>query len=150
MGGKPIVYCLLIIPLSSFLFLKLVLFCYRNQKYSFIMEVYEHQRNNIVDEMFQVPRSSFSDSILNIEEQEVPVITSLADLVKALHEVFKEDRVNVDYVKYLMYSYKSNPAEWRKFAKFDRYRCTGYYSYIKYKHTHTSRCENLLFQSNPT
>uniref|UniRef100_A0A1B6CZS5 Cysteine dioxygenase n=1 Tax=Clastoptera arizonana TaxID=38151 RepID=A0A1B6CZS5_9HEMI len=51
-------------------------------------------------------------------------MTSLSDLITELHRVFESDHVNVDYVYNLMTNYKSNPADWRKFAKFDRYRYT--------------------------
>lgn len=47
---------------------------------------------------------------------------SLNDLIAELHAVFSSDRVNIEYVNHLMLSYKSNPAEWKKFAKFDRFR----------------------------
>jgi len=49
---------------------------------------------------------------------------TLNDLISELHRVFQSDRIDVDEVKYLMSSYKSNPAEWIKFAKFDQYRYT--------------------------
>jgi cysteine dioxygenase len=48
----------------------------------------------------------------------------LSDLVDELHRVFAEDRVNVEYVQYLMESYKSDPAEWLKYAKFNKFRYT--------------------------
>lgn len=48
----------------------------------------------------------------------------LADLVDELHRVFAEDRVNVEYVRYLMESYRSDPAEWLKYAKFSKFRYT--------------------------
>ncbi|KAL0281663.1 UNVERIFIED_CONTAM: hypothetical protein PYX00_002582 [Menopon gallinae] len=51
-------------------------------------------------------------------------VTSLQDLIAKLHKEFENDEVNVDHVYDLMRSYKSNPQEWRKFAKFDRYRYT--------------------------
>lgn len=47
---------------------------------------------------------------------------TLDDLIVELHKVFEADHVNIDYVHHLMMSYKSNPSEWKKFAKFDRYR----------------------------
>ncbi|XP_067003242.1 cysteine dioxygenase type 1 [Anabrus simplex] len=53
-----------------------------------------------------------------------PTVTTLDDLVRELHVVFEQDTVNVEYVHHLMSSYKSKPAEWKKFAKFDRYRYT--------------------------
>ncbi|XP_058059455.1 cysteine dioxygenase type 1 [Anopheles bellator] len=49
---------------------------------------------------------------------------TLADLTDELRKTFESDHVNVHYVNHLMLSYESNPAEWRKFAKFDRYRYT--------------------------
>lgn len=49
-------------------------------------------------------------------------VSSLRELIDALHEAFQTDHVNIDHVQDLMTRYKSNPVEWKKFAKFDRYR----------------------------
>ncbi|XP_067941625.1 cysteine dioxygenase type 1-like [Watersipora subatra] len=46
------------------------------------------------------------------------------ELVERLHEVFESDEVDIDYVKELMTSYKSNPDEWIRYAQFDKYRYT--------------------------
>ncbi|KAG7156626.1 cysteine dioxygenase type 1-like [Homarus americanus] len=54
----------------------------------------------------------------------LPQIATLNDLVEELHKVFESDSVNVEYVHSVMASYKSNPIEWKNFAKFDRYRYT--------------------------
>ncbi|KAK8724751.1 hypothetical protein OTU49_010901 [Cherax quadricarinatus] len=51
-------------------------------------------------------------------------MASLDDLIQELYKVFESDHVNVDYVRNIMASYKSNPIEWKKYAKFDRYRYT--------------------------
>ena len=51
-------------------------------------------------------------------------IETLQDLISALHREFETDYVNIEMVNHIMLSYKSNPAEWRKFAKFDRYKYT--------------------------
>lgn len=56
--------------------------------------------------------------------KELPVVKSLEDLIRELNVVFESESVNVDYVRYLMQSYKSNPADWKKYAKFDRFRYT--------------------------
>lgn len=56
--------------------------------------------------------------------KDAPQCGTLTELIAELHRVFAEDRVNIEYVNHLMMSYKSNAAEWRKFAKFDRYRYT--------------------------
>ncbi|XP_022188521.1 cysteine dioxygenase type 1 [Nilaparvata lugens] len=58
------------------------------------------------------------------EKQKPPICSSLNQLIEELHAAFSEDSVNVEYIHELMSSYKSNPLEWRKFAKFDRYRYT--------------------------
>lgn len=47
---------------------------------------------------------------------------TLDELIAELHEVFKSDRVNIEYVNHLMLSYQSNPSDWKKFAKFDRFK----------------------------
>nr|CAD7574515.1 unnamed protein product [Timema californicum] len=51
-------------------------------------------------------------------------VATLDELVKELNRAFQKDLVNVDYVRGLLEAYKSNPTEWKKFAKFDRYRYT--------------------------
>lgn len=51
-----------------------------------------------------------------------PTCATITDLISALHEAFASDHVNIEFVNHLMLSYQSNPAEWRKFAKFDRFR----------------------------
>uniref|UniRef100_T1PG29 Cysteine dioxygenase n=1 Tax=Musca domestica TaxID=7370 RepID=T1PG29_MUSDO len=53
-----------------------------------------------------------------------PVIETLNDLVAALHQEFATNYVNIEMVNHIMLSYKSNPKEWKKFAKFDRYKYT--------------------------
>ncbi|XP_012274027.1 cysteine dioxygenase type 1 [Orussus abietinus] len=49
---------------------------------------------------------------------------TLQELIEHLYEAFDTDIVNIDHVKDLMAAYRSNPLEWRKYAKFDRYRYT--------------------------
>ena len=49
-------------------------------------------------------------------------IATLDQLIDELHKAFETDVVDVDHVTSLMKSYKTNPADWKKFAKFDRYR----------------------------
>lgn len=49
-------------------------------------------------------------------------VPTLEELIAELHKAFENDVVDVDHVMQLMKSYKSNPAEWKKYAKFDRYR----------------------------
>lgn len=63
---------------------------------------------------------TFTGIVKPIKNAHIPI--SLDDLIVELHKVFEADHVNIEYVHHLMMSYKSNPAEWKKFAKFDRYR----------------------------
>ena len=51
---------------------------------------------------------------------------SLDELIAELHKVFAHDKVNVEYVKALMTSYKSKRSDWKKYAKFDRHRSVQY------------------------
>lgn len=62
------------------------------------------------------------DKLLNEKNARQRVSLTLRELIDALHEAFKTDRVNIDEVQNLMASYRSNPLEWKKYAKFDRYR----------------------------
>lgn len=52
----------------------------------------------------------------------LPAVASLDDLVKELNLIFESDTVNIELVSYVMKSYKSNPVDWKKYAKFNRYR----------------------------
>lgn len=51
---------------------------------------------------------------------------TFTELIDRLHEVFASDKVDVDYVKELMTSYKSDRSDWKDFAQFDQYRCVLY------------------------
>lgn len=51
-------------------------------------------------------------------------VGTLDELKAELREAFEHDPVDVDHVMYLMESYKSNPAEWKQYAIFDRYKYT--------------------------
>uniref|UniRef100_A0A023F851 Cysteine dioxygenase n=1 Tax=Triatoma infestans TaxID=30076 RepID=A0A023F851_TRIIF len=55
---------------------------------------------------------------------EVGKITTLEDVLECLRDAFSGDKVNVDHVMNILEAYKSNPQEWRRYAKFDRYRYT--------------------------
>lgn len=52
----------------------------------------------------------------------IPKIETLNDLIQALRIVFEDDNVNIELVNSLMRAYKSNPLDWKKFAKFDKFR----------------------------
>ena len=56
------------------------------------------------------------------DPRSIKVPKNLNDLIAQLHEVFAEDKVNIDNVHTLMESYISNRKDWKKFAKFDPHR----------------------------
>jgi cysteine dioxygenase len=58
----------------------------------------------------------------HVDKMEVPPIGSLQELIDHLKVVFASDTVDVDYVKAVLASYKSNPQDWKKYAMFDKYR----------------------------
>jgi len=51
-------------------------------------------------------------------------VETLDQLIEELHVLFSGESVNVDQIYALMRSYKSNPAEWRKYAVADRNKYT--------------------------
>ncbi|KAK2156596.1 hypothetical protein LSH36_209g04021 [Paralvinella palmiformis] len=58
------------------------------------------------------------------EYTEVPVINSLEELIQKLRQIFKSDKIDVDYVTAVLSSYKSNPKDWKKYSIFDTHRYT--------------------------
>ncbi|XP_023030363.2 cysteine dioxygenase type 1 [Leptinotarsa decemlineata] len=77
--------------------------------------------NNFVD---YKPEDDFDIKFYKQMGAALPVINCLDDLIRELRVIFESDSVNIDLVRYVMTAYKSNPADWKKFAKFDRYRYT--------------------------
>jgi Cysteine dioxygenase type I len=43
-------------------------------------------------------------------------------LKDGLHELFSGDSVNVEELNELLAAYRSDPREWKKYAKFDRFK----------------------------
>lgn len=60
-------------------------------------------------------------NITNLDSYKNKTLT-LEELIHQLHNAFSTDRVDIDHVQMLMSSYRSNPQDWKKFAKFDRHR----------------------------
>lgn len=54
----------------------------------------------------------------------VPQPKNMSELCAALHNVFDDKLVNVDYVNKLMDNYKSNAKDWRKYSKYDPHKYT--------------------------
>lgn len=86
----------------------------------------ERQKNLIKDNYKTKDTFDHLDEIQNaiykMKIKEVPEVLTLKDLITELHKVFEDDHINIEYIHSLLAAYKSNPSEWRKFAKFDRYR----------------------------
>ncbi|XP_022247527.1 cysteine dioxygenase type 1-like [Limulus polyphemus] len=69
-----------------------------------------------------------------------PRIRCFNDLIKELHRIFESDSVNIEYVQDVMASYRSNPKEWRKIAKFER-NTEGIFSMPEVCHSFNKRLE---------
>lgn len=54
----------------------------------------------------------------------LPKVNSLDELIGLLHEAFRTVDVNMYLVNHLMLTYKSNPSDWQKFAKWNRSKYT--------------------------
>ena len=57
-----------------------------------------------------------------VDEKLIVPPKNLDELIVELKKIFDQDRVNVEYVKALLSSYRSNPRDWKKYAKFDPHR----------------------------
>lgn len=57
-----------------------------------------------------------------MEQTEVMKPETLDDLIQVLHQIFESDCINVEEVQNIMESYESNPQDWMKYSKFDKYR----------------------------
>jgi cysteine dioxygenase len=63
-----------------------------------------------------------SMAIGKLDFDNIPVPKDLSELVAHLRHIFSSDTVNVDYVSKLLKNYKSNPKDWRKYAKYDPHK----------------------------
>ncbi|XP_075457413.1 cysteine dioxygenase type 1 [Ascaphus truei] len=59
-----------------------------------------------------------------MDHTEVLKPQTLDELIQILHDIFANDKVNIEEVQSIMESYESNPLEWMKYAKVDQYRYT--------------------------
>lgn len=71
-------------------------------------------------------QSLMNDYPCDKDMNETPITKglNLKELIHHLYDAFKTDNVNIDRVQDIMLAYRSNPQEWKKYAKFDRYRYT--------------------------
>lgn len=52
----------------------------------------------------------------------IPVPADLDELIAMLRQIFSNELVNVEYVRQLIANYKSNPKDWRQYAKYDPHK----------------------------
>jgi len=69
-------------------------------------------------------RMEKSVTIGKLDFDNIPVPKDLSELTAHLRQIFSSDTVNVDYVIKLLQNYKSNPKDWRKYAKYDPHKYT--------------------------
>lgn len=55
---------------------------------------------------------------------------TLDDVVKGLHVLFEDDHVNVEEVISFLSAYRSNPADWAKYANYDPHRLEWPYDVV--------------------
>lgn len=49
-------------------------------------------------------------------------VKDLNELVQECRKIFSSNHVDIDQVQNLLYSYQSNPKDWKKYAHFDRHK----------------------------
>ncbi|CAB3367400.1 Hypothetical predicted protein [Cloeon dipterum] len=68
---------------------------------------------------------SHQEQTLDVEKRPLPKNSiNFEQLRQGLREIFSQDSVNVEEVRELMLAYRSDPKEWKKYAKFDRCKYT--------------------------
>lgn len=88
----------------------------------------EHMKNWYTSDSSRTRTESECEKIIahdsKVDLDNVPVPKDLKELVSIIRKVFSNDIVNVDYVKTLLENYKSNPKDWRHYAKYDPHKYT--------------------------
>lgn len=59
-----------------------------------------------------------------MEHTSLPSCGTLQELIEEIHRVFQDDCINIEYIHEIMASYKSNPEEWKKYSKHEKFRYT--------------------------
>lgn len=71
-------------------------------------------------------RTSENEKIMEhqskLDFNNVPVPNDLSELIAMLREIFSNELVNVEYVAKLITNYRSNPKDWRQYAKYDPHK----------------------------
>lgn len=97
----------------------LVLFYKSYDQTKFTMSLYNYKNDN---EIVTNNNNDFCAKLYKGLGNGLPIVACLSDLIAELNLAFATDSVNIELVSYLMKTYKQNPIEWKKYAKFDRYR----------------------------
>jgi len=72
----------------------------------------------------QLEKSTLMKQEKKLDFTNIPVPKDLKELVSILREVFSDRTVNVEYVTQILKNYKSNPRDWRQYAKYDPHKYT--------------------------
>merc|ERR1739836_153337 len=72
----------------------------------------------------QLEQSTLIKQEKKIDFNKIPVPKDLKELISILREIFSNNEVNVDYVTQILNNYKSNPRDWKKYAKYDPHKYT--------------------------
>jgi hypothetical protein len=81
---------------------------------------YHHKNANTFS--MENARLNISQNGYKLDAENAPIPKDLPELCQILHIIFAKDTVNVEYVKRIIENYKSNPKEWRKYAKYDPHK----------------------------
>lgn len=81
------------------------------------MELEQQQQQDV-----DVQREKIAAHQVKLDLENIPIPKDLNELVEIIRKVFSHDVVNVEYVTKLVQNYKSNPKDWRKYAKYDPHK----------------------------
>ena len=81
-----------------------------------------HQNGFRYRERTASENEKISEHQAKLDLNNVPVPSDLNELISMLREIFASEFVNVEYVSKLITNYKSNPKDWRQYAKYDPHR----------------------------
>ena len=54
-------------------------------------------------------------------------VADLSELIQECRKIFSNNEVDIEQVQNLLYSYQSNPKDWKQFAHFDRFKWVLYF-----------------------
>lgn len=88
------------------------------------MEIESYQHTDTNSFKSENERLSMQSYETKLDFENVPVPKDLKELCEMLHKVFAMEAVNIEYAQRIIENYKSNPKDWRKYAKYDPHKYT--------------------------